>query len=144
MIRPQPIYFYICTVCPNRPLLGPAFKGHMTFKEKVVGGVLVFHIQGDLLGEQDGPMFMETANDHLINGITLCAIDISEVRYINSSGLGVFIALLTKFRNEGGEVVLVNPSEKINQTLLITKLTSIFTIADNEEQAIQILNQVNN
>ena len=83
---------------------------------------------------------MEKANDSVLEGIVYCAIDISQVRYINSSGLGVFIALLTKFRNEGGEVVLINPSDKVKQTLIITKLTSIFTIVADEAEALETLN----
>ena len=98
-------------------------------------------IAGDLIGENSGPELMEKANDHILEDHILCAIDISEVRYINSSGLGVFITLLTKFRNAGGEVVLMNPSEKVKQTLLITKLTSIFSIVQSEEEAITILKQ---
>ena len=111
----------------------------MNYREKVVDHVLILHFEGDLIGENNGPQIMEKANDHLLNGIIHCAIDISQVRYVNSSGLGVFISLLTKFRNEGGEVVLVNPSERAKQTLLITKLTSIFTIVDDEAQAMQTL-----
>ncbi|HAA11023.1 MAG TPA: anti-anti-sigma factor [Cytophagales bacterium] len=113
----------------------------MKFQEKIKDGILYLGIEGDLIGENSGPELMEKANDHVLNGITLCAIDISQVRYINSSGLGVFIALLTKFRNEGGEVVLINPSDKVKQTLLITKLTSIFTIVADETEAADNLKQ---
>ena len=64
-----------------------------------------------------------------------CAIDLSEVRYMNSSGIGVLITILTKFRNKGGEVVLIKPSDQIRKLLVITKLNAIFTIVESEEEA---------
>lgn len=111
----------------------------MAFEETLQDGILFLKIQGDLIGENSGPELMEKANDRILEGVVLCAIDICEVRYINSSGLGVFITLLTKFRNEGGEVVLINPSDQVKQTLLITKLTSIFTIVGDKPEAITAL-----
>ena len=66
----------------------------------------------------------------------LCAIDISNVRYINSSGIGVLITVLTKFRNKDGELVLINPSEHVKKLLIITKLNAIFNVVDNEKEAV--------
>jgi anti-sigma B factor antagonist len=54
---------------------------------------------------------------------------------MNSSGLGVLITVLTKLRNKGGEVVLLNPSEQVKKLLLITKLNNIFNIFDSKEEA---------
>jgi len=82
---------------------------------------------------------MELVNDKINSNILHAAIDLSNVRYMNSSGIGVLITLLTKFRNKSGEVVLINPSEQIKKLLIITKLNSIFNIVDNESQAIERL-----
>ena len=65
-----------------------------------------------------------------------CLIDISDVRYINSSGIGVLITLLTKFRNKGGELFLIKPSEHVQKLLIITKLQAIFNIVDTEQEAL--------
>jgi len=70
------------------------------------------------------------------HNVLLCIIDISQLRYINSSGIGVLITILTKFRNKGGEVYLLNPSESVRKLLIITKLNSIFNIVATEEEAI--------
>lgn len=79
---------------------------------------------------------METITDHINQKILNCIVDISDVRYINSSGIGVLITILTKFRNKGGEVWLVKPSENVKKLLIITKLNAIFNIAESEEEAI--------
>ena len=51
----------------------------------------------------------------------------------------MLITLLTKFRNNEGEVVIMKPSEHVNKLLIITKLTAIFKIADSLEEAIKEL-----
>ena len=81
--------------------------------------------------------FVNLAKASLENGsnIIFCAIDIHDVRYINSSGIGVLITILTKFRNKGGEVVLIKPSDSVEKLLVITKLNSIFTIVPNLDHA---------
>jgi anti-sigma B factor antagonist len=111
----------------------------MTFKSSEDNGVLLLKIEGNLIGEEVGSGLLDSANDAINNGTALCAIDIGAVKYINSSGIGVLITLLTKFRNQEGEVVIVNPSEHVKKLLIITKLTAIFKIADTVEQAIQEL-----
>lgn len=111
----------------------------MTFKSSENNGVLVLKIEGNLIGEEVGSGLLDAANDAINDGTVLCAIDIEKVKYINSSGIGVLITLLTKFRNQEGEVVIVNPSEHVKKLLIITKLTAIFKIADSVEQAIQEL-----
>ena len=58
---------------------------------------------------------------------------------MNSSGIGVLITLLTKYRNQEGEMILIKPSENIQKLLLITKLNKIFTIVNNKEEAVEIL-----
>jgi anti-sigma B factor antagonist len=111
----------------------------MKYHHQIEDSVFVLTLDGDLIGENRGPELMELANEQVNNGIRYCAIDISEVRFINSSGIGVLITLLTKFRNVEGEVVLINPSEQVKKLLIITKLNAIFTIVDTKEEAFQAL-----
>ena len=92
---------------------------------------------GDLIGESNGPDLIELVNDVLAKGIKYCLIDISDVRYINSSGIGVLITLLTKFRNKSGELYLINPSDHVKKLLIITKLQAIFNIVTTEEEALE-------
>lgn len=113
----------------------------MKFKHEIKDGVLIMSMQGDLIGEDSGLDLIGMINDHIQQGVQLSIIDISELRYINSSGIGVLITILTKFRNKGGEVVLLNPSESVQKLLIITKLNAIFNIAHSEEEAFEILKQ---
>ena len=68
-------------------------------------------------------------------GVENIIIDLAEMLYLNSTGLSIFIQILTKVRNNGGDVVVVNVPEKINKLLVITKLNSVFNIKDSVENA---------
>ncbi len=89
----------------------------MKYQYDIEDSILTLTLDGDLIGENRGPELMELANEQVNNDVKHCAIDISEVRFINSSGIGVLITLLTKFRNVDGEVVLINPSEQVKKLL---------------------------
>ena len=107
----------------------------MNFSFKTENDIMQIQFSGDLIGEENGPEIVEAVNNEIINGVQLCAVDISAVRYINSSGIGVLITILTKFRNKNGEVVLINPSDHVKKLLVITKLNAIFTIVDSMDEA---------
>ena len=109
----------------------------MTFNSNVEDGILQIALSGNLIGEDVGALIIEKANEAVNQGVYHAIIDIKEVKYINSSGIGVLITLLTKFRNKEGEVIIVNPSEHVKKLLIITKLSAIFKMSDSLDVAIQ-------
>ena len=106
----------------------------MTFEHEIKNDLLVIRLAGDLIGEDNGTRILEIATNTIQNNTLQCLIDISQLRYINSSGIGVLITILTKFRNKNGEVYLMKPSESVQKLLVITKLNAIFHIIQNEEE----------
>lgn len=110
----------------------------MTFNHEKKDNVLVIRLKGDLIGEDNGLSILEVVNNSILEKTLKCVIDISELRYINSSGIGVLITILTKFRNKGGEVYLLKPSESVQKLLVITKLNAIFQIIQTEEEALSL------
>ena len=99
--------------------------------------ILIIRLSGDLIGEDNGATILELATDQIRDNIRFCIVDISDVRYINSSGIGVLITILTKFRNKGGEVYLVKPSENVKKLLIITKLNRIKGASGRAAQGIE-------
>lgn len=97
----------------------------------------VFRLHGNMIGETDGMPLAEAFNEQLEDGYLHFILDLSELKHINSSGLGVFITLLTKARKKDGDVVIVNPSQNIRNLLMITKLNSIFFLYDSVEAALE-------
>lgn len=106
----------------------------MNFTQETKGNTLIIRISGDLIGEDSGTKLLEVANEAIARQLKSCVIDIAELRYINSSGIGVLITILTKFRNKGGEVYLMNPSDSVKKLLVITKLNSIFQMISSEDE----------
>ena len=111
----------------------------MTTTTTVQNGILLVHLAGDLIGSPDTEQLLQSVNDHLGDDITNCAVDLSEIRYINSTGIGVLVSLLTKFRSRGGEMVLINPADHPKKILVLTKLNNIFTVAADVAAARQQL-----
>ena len=109
----------------------------MKYTKEIEGNIIRLHFDGDLIGENNGPELVELANEMISKGVSQCLLDISKVRYINSSGIGVLITLLTKFRNKGGELYLINPSEHVTKLLIMTKLQAIFNIAEDEQEVLK-------
>jgi anti-sigma B factor antagonist len=108
----------------------------MNFAQEIKSNTLILRISGDLIGEDSGTQLVSAVNDAVSHKLLTCIIDISDLRYINSSGIGVLITILTKFRNKGGEVYLMNPSESVKKLLVITKLNAIFQVIKSEAEAV--------
>ena len=112
----------------------------MTYTHILEDDIFKITFSGDLIGENKGPELVELVNDILAKkAAQYCLVNISDVRYINSSGIGVLITILTKFRNKGGEMYLINPSEHVKKLLIITKLQAIFNIVSSEEEVLKTL-----
>jgi anti-sigma B factor antagonist len=110
----------------------------MNFAQEIKSNTLILRISGDLIGEDNGVRLIDAVSDALSHKASACIIDISDLRYINSSGIGVLITILTKFRNKGGDVYLMKPSENVKKLLVITKLNAIFHVVQSEEEAIAL------
>jgi anti-sigma B factor antagonist len=110
----------------------------MTFEKEIKDNALIIRLSGDLIGEDNGVNILQIVSDSLNQQVFTCIIDISKLRYINSSGIGVLITILTKFRNKGGEVYLMKPSENVQKLLVITKLNAIFQIVQTEADALKL------
>ena len=63
-------------------------------------------------------------------------LNLKEISLLNSLGINTLIKIFTKCRNNGGDLYIVNISDKINQVLLLTKLNTVLNIADSVEEAI--------
>ena len=111
----------------------------MEYKSKIRENILELSLSGDLIGEDTGIDLIELVNNAIEKDLLFCIIDIAGLRYINSSGIGVLITVLTKFRNKGGEVYLLNPSESVQKLLIITKLNAIFSIVDSTDEANELI-----
>ena len=110
-----------------------------TFKKTSHGNITIFHLQGDIIDKAEASAFVDEVNNISATGKNRFILELSEVKYMNSSGLNVLVNILTKARNAGGDVVVCNLSKKVSELLVITKLDSIFHILPSVEEGIKKL-----
>jgi len=111
----------------------------MTFNIQRKDTVIFIYLEGKLLGSYNDALLLDQVADLQEEGVKYAAIDLSKLELINSTGIGLLMRILVKFRNRSGEVCLIKPSENIRKLLIITKLMAIFSVVENEEDALQCL-----
>ena len=108
----------------------------MDIKERVVKGVSILDLSGKIvLGEGDVQV-KERIKDLMADGQRRVLLNLAEVNYIDSAGLGTLISSYTTAKREGGSLKLVNLTKRIQDLLAITKLITVFETFDNEADAL--------
>ena len=113
----------------------------MTFEYNIAveEGIQTVYFKGELIERNQANELSQDVMKLLEANELKFILDLTELRYMNSSGLNVLINTLTKVRKAGGEVVITSLNKKIQELLIITKLHSMFTVTANHRQAIEIL-----
>jgi anti-sigma B factor antagonist len=96
-------------------------------------------LEGNLMSKQQVQDLLNEIDFFFNEGVKKIIIDLSKMQYMNSTGLSILINIFTQARNKGGEVIITNIPDKINQLLIITKLNSIFNIEETVEDAKKVL-----
>lgn len=93
-------------------------------------------LSGSLLAEVQSKDILDSVSELIQQGEVNFVVDLKDLKFINSSGLGMMLTLLTKVRKSGGDVVLANVPEQVNNLLVITKLTHIFKTTLSVDEAV--------
>ncbi len=114
-------------------------QSDMTYSHSLQNNISIFELEGSLLGDNERDALVNDFINYLNQDVKYFLMDLSKLKHINSTGLGIFITLYTKVRGKGGEMVICNPNVTISNLLAITKLNSVFNIAENRDSAINKL-----
>ena len=98
----------------------------MKYSTGLKDGIVVFALKGKIMGGPESAEFHEELKKAVVAGQHKLILDLGEVEWMNSSGLGLLISALTTTRNNGGELKLARATDKITSLLVITKLNSVF------------------
>jgi len=109
----------------------------MNLKEKELNGIVVLELSGKVMGGPDANLLSEKLHELVDKEKTKVVADLSKVSWMNSSGLGILIGGLTTMRNNGGDLKLVNVTDRIKSLLIITKLITIFETFEKMEDALK-------
>jgi anti-sigma B factor antagonist len=108
----------------------------MDIKERVVDGVSILDLSGKIvLGEGD-VQIKERIRDLLSDGQRKILLNLGDVSYIDSAGLGSLISSYATTKREGGQLKLVNLTKRVQDLLAITKLITVFDTYESEKEAV--------
>ncbi len=108
----------------------------MKFKSKEVKGVTVIELTGNVMGGPDATALNDQLHKMIDDSKKRIVVDLSDVKFINSSGLAMLIGGLNTLRKSGGEMKLARASDKIENLLEMTKLNTVFDIHKTVNEAV--------
>jgi anti-sigma B factor antagonist len=115
----------------------PCGVSFMQIDERAVGDVVVLDVKGKItLGEGD-ELLKDKVNSLVNQGHKKILVNLADVPYIDSAGLGEIVRTYTTVSRQGGSLKLVNLTKRIQDLLAITKLLTVFETFDSESDAVR-------
>lgn len=108
----------------------------MRMEQRTVNEVSVVRIHGDILLNAEGPDLAEQVRNLLDQDFRHIVLNMGDVRYVDSGGVGELVESFTAARNRGGAVKLSGVTKRLNDLLVIAKLLNVFECFDTEAEAI--------
>jgi anti-sigma B factor antagonist len=104
------------------------------------GSVTVVDLSGQIKLGEGTAVLRDTVKDLLGKGQKKILLNLDDVNYIDSIGVGELVSAFTSVRNQGGELKLLHLTKKVRDVLQITKLYTVFQVLDDETAAIAAFN----
>jgi anti-sigma B factor antagonist len=101
-----------------------------------VDGITILDLSGRITLGEGSITLRDSVRDVLAKGSKKILLNLGQITYIDSSGIGELVSAFTSVKNAGGELKLLNLTQKVHDLLQITKLYTVFDIWDNEASAI--------
>lgn len=102
-----------------------------------VGDVTVIDAVGRITLGEGASTFRDTIKDLAAKGNQKLLLNLSEVSYIDSSGIGELVSGFTTVTNHGGQLKLIGLTKRVKDLLQITKLYTVFEVYDDEATAVR-------
>jgi anti-sigma B factor antagonist len=113
----------------------------MKIKSRQVDGITIMDCSGRITLGEGSVQLRDAVRDLLSKGSKQILLNLGDVTYIDSSGIGELVSAFTTVRNQGGDLKLLNLTKKVHDLLQITKLYTVFDIWDSEASAISAFNK---
>jgi anti-sigma B factor antagonist len=101
-----------------------------------ISGVTVIDMSGRITLGEGSAMLREMVRDLLSKGQKRIVLNLGDVNYIDSSGIGELVSGYTTVKNQGGELKLLHLTKKVHDLLQITKLYTVFDVHNDENSAL--------
>ncbi|HNW58360.1 MAG TPA: STAS domain-containing protein [bacterium] len=100
-------------------------------------GVLILALRGDLMGGPEAEAFHKVIESAIEKEQVQAVADLSQVHWMNSSGLGMLIRGMISLRSSGGDLRLTGASERVRRTMEIARLDTVFQQFPSAHEAIK-------
>ena len=108
----------------------------MKIENRTVGDVHILDCSGKIMLGEGTMAVRNTVREVLKNGGKKIVLNLGDVNYIDSSGIGELVSSFTTVTNQGGQLKLLNLTKKIQELLAITKLLTVFSVYEDEKAAL--------
>lgn len=105
----------------------------MKIEMRTVGDAQILDCSGRITLGEGTMSIRNTVRDILQSGVKKIILNLADINYIDSSGVGELVSTYTTVANNGGQLKLLNLTKKIRELLAITKLLTVFDVSDNEQ-----------
>lgn len=112
----------------------------MQIDERTVGNVKVLDLTGQVTFTQGDTLLKDKIHSLVNQGHKNIIVNLGNVPYIDSSGLGHLVAAYTTVTNAGGKLKLMNLTKKLQTLMTMTKLLTVFDTFDSEQEAVKSFN----
>ena len=112
----------------------------MKASTRQIDGVTIVDLSGRITLGEGSVVLRDTVKELLSKGQKKILLNLGDVSYIDSSGIGELVSAFTSVRNQGGELKLLHLTKKVHDLLQITKLYTVFDVKDDEAAAIAAYN----
>lgn len=104
--------------------------------QRSVGDVHIMDLSGKITIGEGSVQLREAVKTMLESGNTKLLLNLGDVSYVDSSGIGELVSSYTTVKNRGGHLKLLNLTKKIQDLLMITKLLTVFETFESEDSAV--------
>ena len=109
----------------------------MRIDERNIGDVAVLMVHGDIVLNASGPLLADRIRALLDQNRRRIVLDLTCVRYVDSSGLGELVESFSAARNRGGALKLLGVTKRLSDLLVVTKLWHVFERFDTQQDAVE-------
>jgi anti-sigma B factor antagonist len=111
----------------------------MTIEQRMKGSVVVLDLNGRLVLGDGDRLLKDKVNSLVFQGQKRIVLNLGDVSYMDSAGLGELVGVHASVTKAGGRVKIVNLTKRVSDLLTITKVLTVFDVDDSEAEAIRSL-----
>jgi len=111
----------------------------MKIKKKEIDGITVLELSGEMYGGPDNMKLVDVVSELAEEKKLDLVINLSKVKWISSTGLGILVSARSRYAKEGGVIKLCQPNDRVLGILQVTRLNLIFDVFNSAQEAVDNL-----